>query len=101
MVEEPEKPGHARRLYRGLVEGRWQLGKPSYAFYAEEVRAWVPHDEEGLRMRAQEQRRLALSRATEQFLEDPRPLLLDGDVLSLAFWTEEPFVAILLGGPVV
>ena len=44
---------------------------------------------------------MALSRATEQFLEDPRPLLLDGDVLGLAFWTEEPFVAILLGGPVV
>ena len=100
-AEEPEKPGHARRLYQGLVEGRWQLGKPSYAFYAEEVRASISHDEAGRRLRAQEQRRLALSRATEQFLEDPRPLLLDGDVLSLAFWTEEPFVAILLGGPVV
>ena len=101
VVEEPEKPEHARRLYQGLVEGRWQLGKPSYAFYAEEVRAWVPHDEDGQRLRAEEQRRLALSRATEQFLEDPRPLLIGGDVLSLAFWTEEPFVAILLGGPVV
>ena len=100
-AEEPEKPGHARRLYQGLVEGRWQLGKPSYAFYVEEVRAWVPHDADGLRMREQEQRRLALSRVTEQFLEDPRPLLLDGDVLGLAFWTEEPFVAILLGGSVV
>ncbi len=100
-AEEPEKPGHARRLYRGLVEGRWQLGKPSYAFYAEQVRASIPHDEDGRRMRAHEQRRLALSRATQQFLEDPRPLLLDGDVLSLAFWTDEPFVAILLGGPLV
>jgi signal transduction histidine kinase len=27
--------------------------------------------------------------------------LIDGDVVSLAFWTEEPFVAILLGAPVV
>ena len=101
VAMEAEKPGYARRLYQGLVEGRWPLGKPSYAFYAEEVRAWVPHDEDGLRLRAQERRRLALSHATEQFLEDPRPLLIDGDVLSLAFWTEEPFVAILLGRPVV
>ena len=100
-AKEPEKAGHARRLYQGLVEGRWPLGKPSYAFYAKEVRAWIPDDDEGLRLRAQEQRRLALSRATEQFLEQPRPLLIDGDALSLAFWTEEPFVAILLGGPVV
>ena len=93
--------GIARRLYQGLVEGRWQLGKPSYAFYADEARAWVPHDEDGLRLRAEERRRLALSRATEQFLEDPQPLLVDGEDLSLAFWTEESFVAILLGGPVV
>jgi len=100
-AEEPEKPEHARRLYQGLVEGRWQVGKPSYAFYSQDVRSWVPHDEDGLRLREQEQRRLALSRATEQFLDDPRPLLLDGNVLSLAFWTEEPFVAILLGGSVV
>ena len=101
VSEEAEKPGHARRLYQGLVEGRWRLGKASYAFYAEEVRALVPQDDTGLRLRAREQRRLALSRATEQFLEDHRPLLLDSDVLGLAFWTEEPFVAILLGGPVV
>ena len=26
---------------------------------------------------------------------------VDGEDLSLAFWTEEPFIAILLGGPVV
>ena len=101
LAEEPEKPEHALRLYQGLVEGQWQLEKPSYAFYAEEVRAWIPKDEEGLRMTAQEQRRLALSHATEHFLEDPRPLLLDQEVLGLAFWNEEPFVAILLGGALV
>ena len=101
MADEAEKPWHAGRLYQGLVEGRWQLWKPSYAFYAEEVRASIPDNEDGLRLRAQEQRRLALSRATQQFLEDPRPLLLDDDVLSLASWTEDPFVAILLCGSVV
>ena len=101
LAEDPDKPEHALRLYQGLVEGQWQLEKPSYAFYAEEVRAWIRQDEEGLRLTAQEQRRLALSRATEHFLEDPRPLLLDQEVLGLAFWNEEPFVAILLGGALV
>ena len=101
LAEDPDKPEHALRLYQGLVEGQWQLEKPSYAFYAEEVRAWIPRDEEGLRLTAQEQRRLALTRATEHFLEDPRPLLLDQEVLGLAFWNEEPFVAILLGGALV
>ena len=45
-----------------------------------------------------EQRKLALTRAAELFVTEPRPLcFVDGEA-SLAFWRSDPFAAIVLGG---
>ena len=88
----------ALRVYRGLVEGRWRLGKPSYAFYAAWARDLLPETDQFRRLADEEREKLVFTRAAEQFVKQPRSLVaVDGDI-SFAFWRTEPLAAIVLGG---
>jgi len=88
-------------LYRGLVGGRWRLDKVLYSYYSDEVAAWLPQNEETRRLREQEVQKLALSHAAERFVETPRVLSVEDGSAALAFWSERPFAAIVLGAPYV
>jgi len=95
----PRQTGASFRLYHGLVNGNWQLEKPSYLFYSERVREKLPRSEETSRLELAERQKLALTVAAERFLEEPQPLLLNRETYCLALWRAEPFVAILLAEP--
>ena len=84
------------QLYRGLVGGRWALEKSSYAFYSSRIREIVVSSEEVARLEQTERMKLALGRAAERFLLDPRPLLAEQGRSYLAVWQSEPFAAVLL-----
>jgi signal transduction histidine kinase len=88
-------------LYRGLVGGRWRLDKALYHSYSEEVAGRLPQTEETRRLREQEVQKLALSHAAERFVETPRVLSVEDGSAAIAFWSEEPFAAIVLGAPYV
>ncbi len=63
-------------FYRDLASGKWLLDKPRYLYYSELSRTWCRESRveagEFDRLQATEGRRLALSRAAEDFLNDPR-----------------------------
>src|SRR6185369_3418885 len=75
LEKDPERAVGALRLYRGLVESKWQLEKSSYAFYAEEIRPWIPSSAETTELARREKQKWALSSAAEDFIEKPRSLL--------------------------
>lgn len=89
----------ALRLYRDLVGGRWQLAKASYVFYSERLREMLPAGEETTRLQETERRKLALSRAVESLLEEPRQISAGSEGYWLAFWRSGPFGAVVLGEP--
>ncbi len=98
-----DQPGNPRkrtstalRLYHNLVNGAWQLQKPSYLFYSERVREMLPRSDETTRLEQAERQKLALSHAAERFLEEPRSFLATQETYCLSFWRSEPFVAIVL-----
>ncbi len=97
LVPGPERSDDALRLYRGLVEGRWRLSKASYLFYSQTAREWIPDNEETRRLAAEEQQKLALTKAVASFLADPRSLSLHEDGPFIAFFRQKPFGAIVLG----
>ena len=84
------------QLYRGLVGGRWALEKSSYLFYSESTLAILGPSEELARLKQTEKRKLALGRAAERFLLEPRAFLAEQEYTCLALWRSEPFAAILL-----
>ncbi len=85
------------RLYQGLIEGRWRLEEPSYAFYSEWAHEWIPQTEVVHSLAVEEQQKRTLTHAAEELLRQPQPYYLeDGDIF-LSFWCNEPFGAILLG----
>jgi signal transduction histidine kinase len=84
-------------LYRGLVGGRWLLDKVVYSDRSDQVAAWLPQNEETRRLREQEVQKLALSRAVERFVETQRAVSGEDDSDAIAFSTEQPFAAIVLG----
>jgi len=88
-------------LYRGLVEGRWRLDRAVYSDHAEQVADWLPQNDETRRLREEERQKLALTRAAERFVETPGGLLLEDGSAAIAFWSERPFAAIVLGAPYV
>ena len=87
------------QLYRGLVGGRWALEKSSYTFYSSRIREIVVSSEEVARLEQTERMKLALGRAAERFLLDPRPLLAEQGRSCLAVWQSEPFAAVVLAEP--
>jgi len=88
-------------VYRGLVEGRWRLDKVVYSFYSEQLGGSLPQNEETRRLREQEAQKLALGLAVERFLETPLALSVENGSGAIAFWSERPFAAIVLGAPYV
>jgi signal transduction histidine kinase len=88
-------------LYRGLVGGQWRLDEAIYSHQSEEVIGWLPQNEETRRLREQEVQKLALSRAVERFVDSPRALSVEDGSAAIAFWSEQPFAAIVLGAPYV
>ena len=104
LAAESGSPDAARRMaidfYRDLEEGTWRLEKPRYLYYSEAARARCRAAEAGPgefeRLLAAEERKLALSRAVEAYLGEPRSVVFgDGDTY-LAIGRAEPFAAILL-----
>ena len=93
----------ALELYRGLVAGRWSIEKSRYFFYSESARSWLetsaPEAPELRLLRATEQRKLALTRAVEQVLEQPHRAVATEAGEHLAFWTSSPFTALVLSEP--
>jgi len=93
----------ALELYRGLVAGRWPIEKSRYFFYSESARSWLeataPGAPEYELLRTTEKRKLALTRAVEQVLEEPRRAVPTEAGEHLAFWTSSPFAALVLSEP--
>lgn len=96
--------GHRRAdlaldIYRSLVAGRWQLQKENYGFYAAQARAWSPSSDAVRELAAEEEQKLALTLAAEAFLRRPASLLSDGAAKAVAFWSDQPFAAVIARQP--
>ena len=90
----------ALALYSELAGGTWLLDKPRYLYYADHCRSWcresgAPADEFG-RLRAMEERKLALTRAAEGLLNEPGRVISGETEVYLAFWHCDPFKAAVL-----
>ncbi|MCJ7680791.1 MAG: hypothetical protein MUP70_08710, partial [Candidatus Aminicenantes bacterium] len=95
----------AMAFYRDLATGKWLLEKPRYLYYSDLGRTWCRASRveagEFDRLRASEGRRLALSRAAEDFLKDPRTVLPGEDIAYLAFRNTDPFAAVLVAADIL
>jgi len=95
-----ELNAYALALYRDLVSGRWLLDKPRYLYYSDRCRSWCQEsqltDVEFNNLRITEDRKLALSRAAENFLVQPARVLSGEGGVHLAFWQTDPFAAVVL-----
>ena len=95
----------AMAFYRDLAAGKWLLDKPRYLYYSDLGRTWCRDSRveagEFNKLRATEGRRLALSRAAEDFLNDPRTVLRGEDMAYLAFRNTDPFAAVLVSADVL
>jgi signal transduction histidine kinase len=89
----------AVELYRGLVEGRWGLQEETYADYAHRLRDWMPASEDVRRLADQEAQKMSLTRAAQAFVRRPESIITDGDVSAVAFWTDDPFAAVVVRRP--
>jgi len=95
----------ATAFYRDLATGKWLLDKPRYLYYSDLGRTWCRDSRveagEFNSLHATEGRRLALSRAAENFLDNPRTVLPGEDLAYLAFRNTDPFAAILVSADVL
>jgi signal transduction histidine kinase len=93
---------YALALYRDLVSGKWLLDKPRYLYYSDRCRSWCQESQganvEFNSLRMTEERKLALSRAAEDFLVQPARVLSGEGGVHLAFWQTDPFAAVVLSG---
>lgn len=87
-------------LYRDLTGGKWLLDRPRYLYYSDCCRSWCRESKIAIgefnRLRMMEERKLALSRAAEEFLNEPRRVLSGETEAHLAFWHSNPFTAAVL-----
>jgi signal transduction histidine kinase len=90
----------ALAFYRDLAAGRWLLDKPRYLYYSDRCRTWCREsqvaEDEFNRLQMIEGRKLALTRAAEDLLIEPKKVLPGEDGTHLAFWTTDPFGALIL-----
>lgn len=98
-----ELAAQALAFYRELAGGRWFLDRPRYLYYSDRCRSWCRESpavaDEFDRLRQMEERKLALTRATEEFLNEPGRMISggnDGGEAFLAFWNGNPLRATLL-----
>jgi signal transduction histidine kinase len=87
-------------FYRDLATGKWLLDKPRYLFYSDRCRAWCRESQaapdEFDSVRTTEERKLALSRAAEDLLRQPRGILSSDANAHLAFWNKDPFAMVVV-----
>jgi signal transduction histidine kinase len=92
-------------FYRDLATGKWLLDKPRYLYYSDLGRTWCRdsrvESDEFNSLLATEERRLALSHATEDFLNDSQTVLPRKNTTYLAFRNTEPFAAVLISAEVL
>jgi signal transduction histidine kinase len=90
----------ALAFYHDLATGRWLIDKPRYLYYSDRCRSLCQEGQvaevELNRLRLMEERKLALSRATEDLLKEPRRVLPGEDAAHLAFWNSGPFAMVIL-----
>ena len=90
----------AMAFYRDLATGKWLLDKPRYLFYSDRCRTWCRESlvapDEFDRVRTTEERKLALSRAAEDLLNQPRGIQPGEVNAHLAFWNTDPFAMVVL-----
>jgi signal transduction histidine kinase len=95
----------AMAFYRDLATGKWLLDKPRYLYYSDLGRTWCRDSRaeagEFDSLLATEGRKLALSRAVEDFLNNPRTVLPGEDTTYLAFRNADPFAAVLVSADVL
>ena len=97
----PGSAGAAATLYQSLVTGRWQLEKPSYAFYSKTAREKLMPGEEVARLEETEGKKLALAQTAEDFLNVPRAVLASRGATWFAFWRSERLAAVVLSESLV
>ena len=90
----------ALALYRDLTGGKWLLDRPRYLYYSDCCRSWCRESQVAVgefnRLRMMEESKLALSRATEELLNEPKRVLSGETEAHLAFWHSNPFTAVVL-----
>jgi signal transduction histidine kinase len=90
----------ALALYGELTGGKWILDKPRYSFYSDRCRSWCQESPvaagEFDQLRKTEESKLALSRAVEKLLNEPKKVLSSETGIHLAFWQSDPFAAVVL-----
>jgi signal transduction histidine kinase/tetratricopeptide (TPR) repeat protein len=90
----------ALAFYRDLTAGKWLLDKPRYLFYSDRCRTWCRESlaapDEFDRVRTTEERKLALSRAAEDLLDQPRGIFFGEANAHLAFWNKDPFAMVVV-----
>lgn len=95
-----ELGARALAFYRDLATGKWLIDKPRYLYYSDRCRSWCRESQvaevEFDRLRSMEERKLVLSRATEDLLKEPRRVLPGEDDAHLAFWNSDPFAMVVL-----
>jgi len=114
LGEADELAASALELYKGLVAGRWPMERVRYLFYSEQAGGWLGLDSLGSAaadvhppaemansgeletLRRTEIGKLAFSSTVESFLEEPQSVLGSGGAFSMAFWSNDPFVALVL-----
>lgn len=87
-------------FYRDLTGGKWLLDRPRYLYYSDCCRGWCRESQvevvEFNQLQMMEERRLVLSRAAEEILNEPRRILTGETETHLAFWHSNPFAAVVL-----
>ena len=124
LGDAEELAASALELYTGLVAGRWPMEKARYLFYSEQARGWLGLDSSGSAadfddaaptddaakggnstgpeaLRLTEARKLAFSATVELVIGDPRAVVGSGGTIGMAFWSDDPFVALVLPARVV
>jgi signal transduction histidine kinase len=95
-----ELGAQALAFYRSLAEGKWLLDKPRYMYYSDRCRTWCRESpvaaEEFDRIRTTEERKIALTRAAEDLLNEPGRVITGEGKTYLAFWDTDPFAAVVL-----
>lgn len=87
-------------LYRDLAGGKWLLDKPRYLYYSDCCRSWCRESQVEIgdfnQIQMMEERKLALSRAAEELLNEPRRVLTGETDTHIAFWHSNPFTEVVL-----
>jgi len=98
--DEAELASRALALYRDLVAGIWPIQRPRYLYYSDRCRSWCRDSRidtgEFKQLRKTEERKLSLSYAIEELLNEPRRVISKEAEVHIAFWHADPFTAMII-----